>query len=165
MNILFCNGTSILSKAICWLSGESVDHVALEFPDLGIVVHSNLLGVNIQWTSYFLETHTIVYELQDGRQDPTADKELLDHLMNKYEGDMYDYGAFVFLGITLAIRKFLHIPLPHVNLWRWSGTFLCTEWVELVIGDSTAPALTPYGLYEKLYATGKWLNNSNPQQQ
>lgn len=156
MKILFVKGSSPLSSAICGVTGEPVSHVALEFPELGIVVHSNLLGVNIEWSSFFRKNCSVVYELSARKSDMTSDKAKLGTMLDKYEGSWYDFGALLFMGLILCTRNYLKLPLPKSNLWQTSGMFECTEWVTEYISAEEDSMITPYKLYLKLKNTGAW---------
>lgn len=149
MKVLFIDGTSILGKAIKDLTGDPVSHVALEFPNLGIIVHSNLLGLHIEWASHFREGHIIKYEIEIP-STPEEDKEKLTKFLDKYEFTMYDFGALLFLGMIFLIRKYVKIPMPKQNLWQMTGMFMCTEWATDYVYNEEDSMIRPYTLYLKL---------------
>jgi hypothetical protein len=161
MKILFTKSTLPLSVAIRSVSGEPVSHVALEFPELGIVVQSNLLGIGLEWSSYFREKCTVVYELDDGKSDLATDKAKLTATLDAHENDFYDFTGLIYLGMRTVLNKYLKIPMPKTDVLRISNTYLCTEWVTEYIDGTPETTITPYGLYEQLKATGKWTEIDN----
>lgn len=144
MNILFTRSNKKLSKAICRLTKEPVSHVALQFGKF--IVHSNLLGIHIEWAENFKKHSQVVFSIH-----MRTDNIKLSTLMSQYEWKMYDFGAMLFLGLSLFLRNTFKIPLPKANLWQSSGMFLCTEFVTKVIDDEADSMITPYKLYLKLY--------------
>jgi hypothetical protein len=156
MKILFTKSSLPLSVAILGVTGEPVSHVALEFPELGIVVQSNLLGIGLEWSSYFREKCTVVYELDNCMSSLTQDKERLTKTLDVYENDFYDITGLLFLGICTILHKYLKTPMPKTDPARFTNTFMCTEWVTEYLDGAPDETITPYGLYQKLKATGKW---------
>lgn len=155
MRALFVSTDKLLSKTIKSLTGENVSHVAIEFPECGIVVHSDLLGLHIQTSRNFRKAHQIVYELETIQVVNFLD-ERIQKLMESYEFHMYDYGAFFFLGFSLLARDYLKIPLPKSNLWQESGMFLCVGWLSEVAFDKEDDMITPYKLYQKMLTSNDW---------
>lgn len=127
---------------------EDVSHTVLCFPDLQIVVHSNLLGLHIESIAGFVKHSEVVYSVDIKSKE--GDTERLMSLLAEYEWSMYDYGALIFLGLTLALRRYLKIPLPKSNLWQSSGMFLCVGWITKYVFDKEDDMITPYKLYRKL---------------
>jgi len=70
---------------------------------------------------------------------------MLGIAVDSYEGSMYDYGAFLYIGLKCLLPF-----LPKINLWQTTGMFLCTEWVQEVLGREIDSMITPYKLYELL---------------
>jgi len=157
MRLLFTKSTKPLSIAIRDVTNEPVSHVALEFPEWNIIVHSNLLGLHIEWADHFKSECEIIYILEADFQD---DKERLGRLLDQYELSFYDFGALFFLCGAILAKRYLKLPLPKTNLWQSSGMFLCTEWVtEYVTGEEDS-LITPYKLYVKLKALSDWTDVS-----
>jgi len=156
MKVLFTKSNLPLSKWIRGITHEPVSHVALEFPEFGIVIQSNLLGVGIVWADYFRKHETVVYELQKNTDDP-KDKECITEFLDKNYGSWYDFGALIFAGLCIGLKRLLpFLPMPKKNLWHASGTFTCTEFVSDEIFDHEETMITPYQLYHQLQATDKW---------
>lgn len=157
MKIVFTKGSSPLSEAIRGVTKEPVSHVALDF---GLfIVHSNLLGVNLEWFNFFKTKCTIVYTLERTEIEvlqEMKDAAKLDRVLVKLEGAWYDFGALFFAGLALLAKHYLKIPLSKVNLWKSSGMFTCTEWVTNFVEDSSDAMITPYQLYLKLKQSGDW---------
>lgn len=149
MKILFCRGSSILSHTICGVTGDDISHCALEFPDLGIIVHSNLLGINLEWSGYFRKHTTIVHEVKY-TIDSLQNELNLSTMLDQYENSWYDIGALLFVGISLVLKHYLHIPMPKKNLWQTTGMFLCTEWITKYIDGKEDSMITPRQLYERI---------------
>lgn len=155
MKIIFTKSTKILSKIIMDLTTEPVSHVAIDFG--WVVIQSNLLGVHIEWAKNFKKHSEVVFSLSPAkRQSHLVLANKMSKQLEKYEFSMYDYGALLFFGFSLMLRKYLKIPLPKSNLWQSSGMFICTEWVETVVSEKTDPMLTPFKLYLKLKDSGDW---------
>lgn len=156
MKVLFTKSKLPLSTAIKAVTGEPVSHVALEFPELGIVVQSNLLGINVEWSSYFREKCTVVYELDNGVTDLQSDFAKLTEQMDALENDFYDFFALVFVGLAILANRYLKTPMPKQNAWHIANTYMCTEFVTEYLFGAPETMVTPYQLYEQLKATGKW---------
>lgn len=165
MKILFTKGSSPLSKAIIGVTGESVSHCALDFG--AFIVHSNLLGVNIEWANFFKKQTIVIYTLQRNYLPGTQsmvdanDLDILDKTLTNDENAIYDFGALLFAGLAILAKHYLKIPLPKTNLWQSSGQFICTEWVQEITKDPIDSMLTPEGLYNKMKASGKWKDAPN----
>lgn len=162
MKILFTTNDMFASKAIRSITDEPMSHTALEFPSLGVVIHSNTKGVHIESSSTFRKNNRVVIGLscKDMCNDQARFVEA-KKLLEEYEFNGYDYGAFFYLGIHCIIRAVgrklgYQYALPPKNLWQHNGLFLCTEWVAKYIGMEDNGMLTAYGLYCKLLKSGKW---------
>ena len=147
MKILFTTRDQWFSNTICEITGEPVSHVALEFPEHGFVVHSNIRGVHLQWANSFREENEVVCEVDIKYPGEFTQ---LDKLLKKYEFSYYDVGAILYLGLRLGLRRHLRLPLAKDNLWQSTGMFLCTEWVTEYLYGEADSLITPYQLYLKL---------------
>jgi len=147
MRILFTTRDQWFSNTICELTGEPVSHVALEFPEHGFVVHSNIRGVHLQWAETFRAENIVVHELEMNIPD---NFQRLGNLLLKHEFSYYDVGAILYLGGRLALRRHMKMPLAKDNLWQSTGMFLCTEWVTEYLYGEQDSLITPYKLYQKL---------------
>lgn len=149
MKIVFTRGNSILSKFICWLSGDPVSHMAIVFDDK-LVFHSNLLGVHITWYNTFLKKSQVVLFLE---YTLTLEKEeeVYSAIINNFDGKSYDYGALLFFFWRGCLYKFFNIPLPSRNLWGDRDRFLCDELVQVLPErfrvQGQVDLLTPYHVY------------------
>lgn len=162
MKILFVKGHTAFSNMITNITKEAPSHCALDFG--WFVVHSNLLGVHMQWGSTFRKQCDLIYSLErteEGLFQDLKDMSTLGKVLNKYEFSFYDFGAFLFLGFSLLLRSWLKVPLPKANLWQATGLFLCTEWVSEVVDSEEDSMITPYGLYKKLKNSGKWRDSDD----
>ena len=154
MKILFTKSDSLLSKIIRGITKEGSSHTAI---DTGLViVHSNLLGINLEWTRFFKRKCVIVHTLE--RVTPSIDKDMarLDETLTAQEHTPYDFGALLFNGLALLAKRLVGSPMPKVNLWQTTGMHMCTEFVEEVVSMENDAMITPEGLYNKLKASGEW---------
>lgn len=144
MKIVFTKSNRLFSKLIMAVTDEPVSHVILEFGEF--VIHSNLLGLHVESKESFYKTSFPVFSVDchDLEEHP------LFHLLASEEHSLYDFGAFLFLGISLLARHYLRIPLPKSNLWQATGMFICTEWITRVIDQKEDSMITPYKLYLRL---------------
>lgn len=156
MKVLFIKGNSTFSKTICAVTGEDVSHVAIMITLEGhdFVVHSNLLGVHIETYESFKKHSQIVYSL-DKEQDSQDINKLLK-LLEEYEWSFYDFGAIMFLGFSMLLRRYCKIPLPKSNLWQSTGMFMCVEWLSWFIDLKEESMCTPKRLYYILLGRPEW---------
>ena len=144
MNVLFTKSNSILSKAIRWITKESMSHTAIELD--GLVFHSNLLGVHVEGSKRFRASCTVIEELEVPESLPIH----LVPTFEEYDGDWYDFGAFLFLGMFLFLNTRFKVKLPKNNDLQSKNAFICTEFVSRVLCNETDSMITPYGLYLEL---------------
>lgn len=138
MKILFTSSNSPLSVIIRSITKEPVSHCAILCEDY--VVQSNLLGIGIEDYTTLQKSATIVYEL-----DIPDNYQRIFNLFAEYRNAPYDIGALLYLGLRYLIPQ-----LPKANLWRQSGSFLCTEWVTEYLDGQVDSTISPYQLYLKL---------------
>ena len=145
MEVLFTRNSSLMSRLIRSVTREEVSHCGILVGDY--VIHSNLLGVQCELLSDFEDKSEIVYRVS--LEEP---KDLTDRLVRVFQlrGRFYDFGALLFVGISLLLRSKLGIPLPKSNLWANTGMYLCTELVTDIVYAREDAMLTPSGLYSKL---------------
>lgn len=138
MQVLFTRSTSILSRIIRYLTAEPVSHCAIRFEEL--VIHCNLLGVQIAPYREFAEKCEIIYSVE-------AHKELylVFDLAYKYWEAKYDLGGLLYLGLRCLCPW-----LPKANLWQNTGMFLCTEFITEFLEGEEDHMTTPYQLYKRL---------------
>jgi len=150
MKFLFSKSTLILSKAIRWGLNEPVSHFALQFGPL--VVHSNLLGVQVTTSNEFRKHAEIIYEL---KHETTKEKHALLFLdVCNFVGRPYDWGAFIYFIWRAILWRLFKNPIPKRNPWGDRGAFLCTEIYTIVashLPGVQAPQdldlVSPYKLY------------------
>jgi hypothetical protein len=143
MYILFTRGKNPISSLICAVTGEPVSHCAILWGSL--VFHSNILGLRIESLADFLDHSEIKYRI--AIPDNASTRFKLTTLLNNKKRSLYDFGAFIFLGLSLFLRSKLRIPLPKSNLWKASGMYLCTEFISDILYSREYSMLTPMGLY------------------
>lgn len=149
MKILFTRNNSILSRLIRSVTGEPVSHCAIQMDY--VVIHSNLLGVHLEFADNFREHSEVIYELENTE----ADWEKFNKF-HKYEFSFYDLGALFFLGISFALRNWFDLPLPKSNLWQASGLYLCTEFIQKSNDLENDAMITPYKEYLRLRSLAQW---------
>ena len=64
--------------------------------------------------------------------DLTLEKEEIIYrsIMDKFDGQPYDYGAFLYFAWRVMLWKVWSEPLPKMNPWNSKTKFLCTEMAE-----------------------------------
>jgi len=93
-----------------------------------IVVQSNLYGVGIDWWKQFKQSNNICYVLDAPAPSPKDESAFMQTLLDKYDGDSYDYAAFAYFTAAALRYRTLGTPMPKRNPWKNKDTFLCTEW-------------------------------------
>lgn len=130
-----------MSRIIRRVTKEPVSHCAIH--DSTYIVHSNLLGVNVSKPEDFHSEIVFSVEIE-------YDSEKLAASVEKHRGQLYDFGALLYLGLRCIFKS-----LPKKNLWQCSGMFLCTEWVTQVLENREVSDITPYQLYVLLSKSGE----------
>ena len=127
MRVLFTRSGLIGSRIIRGLTGEDISHVALEMDD--IVIHARFDGVEIEGLPHFLEHNEIVraYEVSGDNRKRFWKAMLL-------EGSRYDKLAFFSIGLRIMLRKSLGIMIPSLNRWAVRRQYICTEFVDTILG-------------------------------
>lgn len=125
MRLIWTKSNLPLSKMIRWLLDEPVSHFGIVF-DNGIVFHSNLLGVHLDWYKHFETTCDIVYNIEMSLS--LQEEELIYlNILNKYTGKPYDFKALFYFAYRALLLKLFNKGLPTKNEWEDSGALLCTE--------------------------------------
>lgn len=148
------------SKLIMELTGESVSHTVIR--NGNFVYQSSFSGVEQVRTNDFLSKYTVGFSLCPsvyGRYRLNDDlvERLIERVV-KLRGTPYDFPSLLYLGLRYSLFNAFKISIPKKNLWQVSGLFLCTEFVEDVIGINTDSMITPYKLYLKLKESGMWVD-------
>ena len=128
------------SRLIRAVTGEPVSHCAIILEGSGSVLHSTVNGSTVVKLAEFKQINKILYMIPFDGNIPIT----VDFAHNR----RYDWGAFVYLGLKLVLRK-VGIRLPKKNLWQTTGMYLCTELVSKAIFNKETE-LTPMGLYNML---------------
>lgn len=149
MKVIFTQGDTWISKAICWATNSDISHVAIEIG--GVVFHSNFLGPKVDLEEEFnkhskrilsYETNTRVFEAVD-----------LLHFYLKRRHRHYDFMLFLWLAFScIAMRLFRIAPSKNI-IWRVSGAYLCTEFVDEFLFDEEQSTV-PQELVDKLEDSG-----------
>jgi len=156
IEILGTTRDEFLSKMIRKVTKEPISHVAIRVGDM--VIHSNRHGVHYQTYSFFEQDNIIIKRLK--LKSSLEESLLEEHIKERsweYEGKQYDFTVLLYLGIRLALRNYLNIPLEKDNLWDVSNMYICTELVGDLTGFRENEMLTPDGLLKEMIKTGKWL--------
>lgn len=153
MQVHFVRSNKPGSKLIRALTGESVSHVALELDSLGVVVHATMGGVDLDSVEHFRAACEIVITL---RYTGTADTRLWETRALMAEGSGYDLLLLLRLGMKFLLKKSFGLVWPFLDTWASKNKYICTEFVESVIGFSAPMEMTPGQLGDKLIDTGSW---------
>ncbi len=149
MNILFTTRDEWFSNNIRKMTKAPVSHCALEFPEYGFILHSNIRGIHLEWSKNFRRKNKVIYEINI-LSDRETDFDKIDKLLKLYEFKPYDKKAISYLAIYMFLKNTCHISLPKHNLWQTTGMFLCTEWVTKYLDGKEDSMITPYKLYLRL---------------
>lgn len=154
MKLMWTRSSAPLSKVIRWISKEPVSHFVVCF-DNKWVIHSNLLGVHLNWLSTFTKHCEIVYTIECDLSLENEEK-VYRSLLDNFDERGYDFGAFFYFLFRGLLYKFLKIPMPAQNKWGNKDKFLCTEISQVLPKDvitidvSNVDIITPYKLYQLL---------------
>lgn len=149
MKVIFTQGDSWVSKAICWATKSPISHVAIEIGE--VVFHSNFLGPQVDLAENFnrharrivsYETNTRVYEAVD-----------LLHFYLQRKHRHYDFMLFLWLAFYCISLRIFGIAPSKKTIWRVSGAYLCTEFVDEFIFDDEQSTI-PQELIDKLEESG-----------
>jgi len=146
--VMFTRSSKIGSKLIREITGEPVSHCAIYVPSFGFVWHSTIPTITALSLAGFEETH-VIYDWV-----PVVLTEEQFTKMRTLKGSYYDFFSFFYIGLRLLFRK-INISLPKADLRKISGAFLCTEFVQTVVGIENDPYMTPFKLYKVLKLSTK----------
>jgi len=133
LKILFSAGNSVISKLIMSITREDVCHVAILVGG-DTVIHSTLLGVQIDKLSDFLSSREVKYE-----REAEIDPRRLLVLLRDNRG--YDYVALLTGGIRLLLKKLFNLDIIRVH--NVSGAYMCTELINMYLFQEEYPDMTP----------------------
>ena len=147
IKLCFTRSNTVGSKIIQSVLEEPVSHVC--FMTDNAVIHSNFLGVHIDFKQRFLTKNEIVYEIPLEYSDLA---ERIRYIVQFYR--RYDYGAFIYFSWRAVLRRLFNVPLPQKNLLNARNAYLCTEFATMVLKNQEHGILSPYQLYQKLTEKG-----------
>ena len=141
MKIVFCAGTSILSKIIMWGLNEPVSHFAI-IMDKNLVFHSNLFGVNIQGDNYFEKSHKIV-KVIDPHATVEQENDIYYRVVDQLDGTPYDWRTFFYFIWRAILFRVFESTIPVTVPWNTTTdqSFLCTRMAFVLPPDWTKPLL------------------------
>ena len=125
MKLLFTKNNLPISLLIRWGLSEPCSHMAFCF-DNKLVIHSNFLGLQINWLDRFMRGNILVDSI-DIELDLEAEESVYLALLAQYDGSSYDWLAF-FSFIWSAFKfKFFDVPMPKIAYIEDEKSFICTE--------------------------------------
>lgn len=145
IEIGFTRSDYYMSKLIRSITGEPVSHCVIILDGMW-VVHSNFYGVHVEHIYNFQKHSEIVYKILL----PNSKLEEFYTKFDKFNGNGYDFGGMIFLGLSLVLRKHFPKYVPKQNLWQQSGMFMCTEFITELVDNKEDSLITPYQLYQKI---------------
>lgn len=160
MKLHFAKSDAILSKLIRWTFNEPVSHFAIEF-DGKWIIHTDLMGVEVEWSDWFRNEHTIVSTLSPVKDLTLEEEEKFYQkaLMSTPKKPGYDYGAFFYFAWRGFLFKVFGEKIPNTNPYQSHGALLCTEeanFFGLLNADATMDLsiTTPWKLRDYFLSTG-----------
>jgi len=138
MRFLGTKSSLPLSKAITILSGDDCSHFAVHFEALGLVLHSNLVGIHCDLDDIFFSdkvkvVHDIKIDMglvQEVKALREFQKNLKARVQERKSG--YDMGALFYQGWALVLWRLFKKPIPQKNEWANRDRFLCTELYDML---------------------------------
>ena len=149
MQLLFTKSDRVGSKIIRWGLDEPVSHVGVCHD--GIVLHSEMKGVDLDTEDTFLKNRTIIYIVEL----PELDIKDFLRVANAYENASYDFLALLSFGFYALRRKWFSTPFPKKNMLSTKGNFLCTEVASMLLWNTENAILTPYQLYKQIRSSNE----------
>jgi len=154
MKFQWSKSGSVLSKTIRWGLNEPVSHFSFSFDNF-LVIHFDLLGIEIHGRNKFLNKHEIIFEIDPGYTQ-AEEEELYYKIVKNYDDRDYDYKAFAYFGYRIFLYKLLCEPIPKTNPYNDGKALICVEeagllpnWDELTIDNPIDLSITsPYRLYQ-----------------
>lgn len=146
MQLVFTTSDTFVGKAICYLTGEEMTHVAIYHNKM--FLHSALDGVRIDNRKEFTSQRKILATVD------VDSSRTLEEIHEEYGHYRYDYKALLWLGARYFAKKHLKLPFPKVNLWNITGMFTCTEFVTQALDGQADSLITPEQLYRRIKNNG-----------
>lgn len=158
MRLLWTASRFPLSKLIRFLTNEDCSHFAVHFESLGLVLHSNLIGVHLQIADDFTQDINLVHIQLIADIPVEREAAVCLSMMKKIAGRGYGFKALLYFGWRSFLKKVFGKELPEKNAWANSREFLCTMIYDEIPDDviPTFPRLdyaamvTPHMIYEDI---------------
>lgn len=133
VHFLWTTSSKAGASLIRWGTNGKASHFAVGFDmlgDRGVVFHSHLSGLRIDWAKDFMKNNRIVWELEPILSLQLQAEERLYQAVTKNYGTPYDYKALLYFGWRVFLKKILGWSIPKYNKWGDKKAFLCTEIAE-----------------------------------
>jgi len=173
MRLVFTTSDRILSKLIRWTFQEDVSHCGILF-DEKLVFHSSLFGVEIQGIYAFQKISRIMHII-DIPLPLNAEEAIYQRLLEKYEGESYDYRAFAYFVWCAFLYRIFGWPFPDKNVWQRPEDFLCDgflavldcpespDWLRKALIDlGDIEMKSPYAVYRAILRAGPAESGQKP---
>lgn len=134
IELLFTTSDYKFSRLARWALDSDCSHFAINL-DNGLVFHSNFYGCHIEPYSVFMQKNKVIHRLSFNpilRQ--SQEEKIYQRLINIEYGKGYDFGAMLFLGLNLIMKKIFNLPLSKKNLWQDKDLSICTEVYSSLLG-------------------------------
>lgn len=161
IKLMFVKSNAPLSKLIMWSTSEPVSHFAIgitlnnKATDY-LVFNSDLYGVRVLWSTDFLKSHKIVYEI-DYDLDDVQTNDFTQKVIDRSIGSPYNFIELVSCGLLALYSKISKKPTPKTSWFGREDEFMCTDLARLLPQSMTHDqpievheVLTPYQLYQRL---------------
>jgi hypothetical protein len=163
MKILWTKANNPADWLIHAVTGEDCAHMAILFESVagvGVIFESNFLGVRICFYNNWVKNRTIVHELawdlHEGQENY-----FFDQIVTRFDGNKYDFGGVLFLGLMKLRKRMTGQLLPVRNKWAKQKETFCDEVYQLLSGLATFPLISahenammsPHDVYRYLMAS------------
>lgn len=159
MKLVFTKSNSPLSLLIRGITGDDCSHFAFVFEGpgrSGLMIEANLLGTHPCFYQTSLKSHTVVHSF-DVPLDIKDEDRIWDLVIEKYDGQPYDFLGAIYLGWRCVLKRAFKIPKPKKNKWSQPGQEFCDQIYDILnsIGrfkkiDVAAGMDTPHDVWIKL---------------
>lgn len=134
MNVLLVKSNKLGSRLIRWGLGEPASHMAVEFPDAGVVYHAyghSILRVARKDFNYILVDKIVL------RATAAEDCDMENFFRSATTYQKYDYPALLYFAWRVFLKRYLGRPFPRVAAWNVPDWSICTE-LGYLIGEAYA---------------------------
>jgi len=146
MRLIWTKNERAVSSVIRMITGEPVSHCALQYGPF--IIHSNFLGVHIEWAPAFFKNTVVVYEISLEASSENISK--LNKTLLDTQFHFYDFGAMLYLGLKFFLRNHFKVALPDINLWQDKHLFTCTEFITKFYYGKSDSLVAPFQLYNQI---------------